>query len=182
MQKKFQACVLGIICLTVLVATAGRARAGDWPQQNYNNAKTAITPDVLPTDLKLLWTRQLAKPKSAWPASQGRLQFDASYQPVIAGKCMFVGSMVTDSVTAYNTETGATMWRFFTSGPVRFAPMVSKGRLYVTSDDGYLYCLDAASGKLNWKIRGGPSDRKVIGNGRLTCMWPARTSAIVCDG
>ncbi|MCP4379594.1 MAG: PQQ-binding-like beta-propeller repeat protein, partial [bacterium] len=46
----------------------------------------------------------------------------------------------------------------------------------------YLYCLDAASGKLNWKIRGGPSDRKVIGNGRLTCMWPARTSAIVCDG
>jgi outer membrane protein assembly factor BamB len=182
MRRKFRAYVLCIVCLTVLSAAVSRAIAGDWPQQNYNNAKTAITPDAPPSDLKLLWTRQLAKPKSAWPASQGRLQFDTSYQPIVAGKLMFVGSMVTDSVTAYDTETGTPVWRFYTSGPVRFAPMACKGRLYVTSDDGYLYCLNAADGKLIWKFLGGPSDRKVIGNGRLTCMWPARTSAIVCDG
>jgi len=132
--------------------------------------------------LKLMWVRQLAKPKSAWPASQDRLQFDTSYHPIVAGKLLFVGSMVTDSVTAFDTRTGAVKWRFYTSGPVRFAPMAHKGKLYVTSDDGYLYCLNAADGKLNWKFRGGPGDRKVIGNDRLTGMWPARGSAMVFEG
>ncbi len=104
MRRKFQACVLGIICLTVLLSmAAGPAQAGDWPQQRYNNAKTAVAPDAPPTDLKLIWSRKLAKPKSAWPTSQDRLQFDASYHPIIAGKLMFIGSMVSDNVTAYDT-------------------------------------------------------------------------------
>jgi outer membrane protein assembly factor BamB len=179
---KFQTYVSYIICLTVLSAAAWPASAGDWPQQRYNNAKTAVVPKAPPMDLKLMWVRQLAKPKSAWPASQDRLQFDTSYHPIVAGKLLFVGSMVTDSVTAFDTQTGAVKWRFYTSGPVRFAPMAHKGKLYVTSDDGYLYCFDAAVGKLNWKFRGGPGDRKVIGNDRLTGMWPARGSAIVFEG
>jgi outer membrane protein assembly factor BamB len=182
MLNRFQTYVSYIICLTVLAAAAAPAIAGDWPQQRYNNAKTAVVTDAPPSDLKLMWSRQLAKPKSAWPASQDRLQFDASYHPIIAGKLMFVGSMVTDSVTAFDTETGAEKWRFYTSGPVRFAPMHEKGKLYFTSDDGHLYCLSAANGKLVWKFRGGPSDRMVLGNGRLTSMWPARTSAMVFEG
>jgi outer membrane protein assembly factor BamB len=158
------------------------ASGGDWPQQRYNNAKTAVVPKAPPSDLKLMWVRQLATPKSAWPPSQDRLQFDTSYHPIVAGKLMFVGSMITDSVTAFDTRTGAVKWRFYTSGPVRFAPMAYKGKLYVTSDDGYLYCLGAADGKLNWKFRGGPGDRRVIGNDRLTGMWPARGSAMVFEG
>jgi len=177
-----QRCVSYIVCLTVLTIAAAPVDAGDWPQQRYNNAKTAVVPDAPPGGLELMWVRQLGKPKSAWPASQDRLQFDASYHPIVSGKLLFVASMVTDSVTAYDTSTGALKWRFYTSGPVRFAPMAFKGKLYFTSDDGYLYCLDAADGKLNWKFRGGPDDRRVLGNDRLTCMWPARTSAMVFEG
>ena len=182
MRIKSQTYVSYIICLTVLSAAASPANGGDWPQQRYNNAKTAVVPKAPPGDLKLMWVRQLAKPKSAWPASQDRLQFDTSYHPIVAGKLLFVASMVADSVTAYDTRTGALKWRFYASGPVRFAPMAFKGKLYFTSDDGYLYCLDAADGKLNWKFRGGPGDRRVIGNNRLTGMWPARGSAIACEG
>ena len=182
MRIKSQTYVSYIICLTVLSAAASPANGGDWPQQRFNNAKTAVVPKAPPGDLKLMWVRQLAKPKSAWPASQDRLQFDTSYHPIVAGKLLFVASMVADSVTAYDTRTGALKWRFYASGPVRFAPMAFKGKLYFTSDDGYLYCLDAADGKLNWKFRGGPGDRRVIGNNRLTGMWPARGSAIACEG
>ncbi|MDP6633838.1 MAG: PQQ-binding-like beta-propeller repeat protein [Phycisphaerae bacterium] len=182
MLNRFQTYVSYIICLTVLTAAAESVRGGDWPQQRYDNAKTAVVPDAPPSGLKLMWIRQMGKPRSAWPASQDRLQFDTSYHPIIAGELMFVGSMVTDSVTAFDTETGAEKWRFYASGPVRFAPMVDKGKLYFTSDDGYLYCLGAADGKLVWKFRGGPGDRSVLGNDRLTSMWPARTSAMVCEG
>ena len=64
-------CLSYIICLTVLGASARVVEAGDWPQQRYNNAKTAVVEDAPPSDLKLMWTRQLGAPKSAWPRFTG---------------------------------------------------------------------------------------------------------------
>ena len=54
--------------------------------------------------------------------------------------------------------------------------------MFVASDDGYLYCLDAEHGRLLWKFRGGPSDRKILGNERLISTWPARGGPVVADG
>ena len=54
--------------------------------------------------------------------------------------------------------------------------------MYFVSDDGYLYCLDAEKGTVVWKFRGGPSDRKVLGNSRLISMWPARGGPVIKDG
>src|SRR5205823_6152155 len=63
-----------------------------------------------------------------------------------------------------------------------YAPAVWKGKLYFSSDDGYLYCLNAAKGDLVWKFRGGPSDRRILGNERLISTWPARGAPVVADG
>jgi len=151
----------------------------DWPMWKYDAGRTAATPEELPARLHLQWTRELAPPKPAWPESQDRLQFDASYEPVVAGTTLFVGSMVTDSVTAYDTNTGIERWRFYTDGPVRFAPVVYKDKLYVASDDGYLYCLSADSGTLIRKFLAGPGPNKVIGNDRLIGMWPVRGGPVL---
>ena len=35
---------------------------------------------------------------------------------------------------------------------------------------------------LLWKVRGGPSDRKLLGNGRLISTWPAAGAPTVADG
>lgn len=109
------------------------------------------------------------------------MPFDAAYEPVVAGRLMYVGSSRTDSVTAYDTRTGEPRWRFLADGPVRFAPLVHAGKLYFVSDDGHLYCLDAATGMLRWKFRGGPSDRRILGNGRLVSTWPARGAPVIAD-
>ncbi len=132
--------------------------------------------------MHLQWVRELASPKPAWPRSQDRLQFDASYEPIVAAKSIFVGSMVSDSVTAYDTETGKEKWRFYTDGPVRFAPVVYKDKLYFASDDGYLYCLNAKNGSLIRKFLGGPAQNKVIGNDRLISMWPMRGGPVLYEG
>ena len=132
--------------------------------------------------MQLCWVRHLPPPCPAWPASQPALRFDESYCPVAAGGQIFVPSMVHDSVTAYDLETGAKRWRFFADGPVRLAPVFDRGRVYFGSDDGYLYCLDAASGQLRWRVRGGPSDRRVLGNERLISTWPVRGGPVLLDG
>jgi len=167
---------LGIVCL------AHTVQGADWPTWRHDAARSAATEEELAAELHLQWVLELAPPAAAWPRSQVRLQFDASYEPVVMGKTMFVGSMVADCLSAYATETGAEKWRFHADGPVRFAPVAHGGKVYFVSDDGFLYCLDADSGSLLWKFRGGPSHRKVIGNHRLVSMWPARGGPVLYDG
>ncbi|MHC4508856.1 MAG: outer membrane protein assembly factor BamB family protein [Planctomycetota bacterium] len=148
----------------------------------YDAGRSAASPEELPAQLHLQWTLELAPPRPAWPKSQDRLQFDTSYEPVVAGKTLFVGSMVSDRVTAYDTETGIEKWRFYTEGPVRFAPVAYKNNLYIASDDGYLYCLDTDSGVLIRKFLAGPTSSKVIGNDRLIGMWPMRGGPVLYEG
>ncbi len=157
---------------------------GDWPQFRYDAGRTAATPHSLPHRLELRWTRELPAPRPAFP-HEIRLAYDASYEPVVAGRTLFVPSMVTDSVTALDIDTGVERWRFFTEGPVRFAPVAWEGRVYFVSDDGHLYCVDAEDGRLLWKFRGLPedrNDRRVVGHGRLISLWPARGGPVLADG
>jgi len=162
---------------------AGGAQGADWPMWRYDAGRTGVTPEKLPDDLHLQWVRKYPPLKPAfWQVRQGRLQFDLGYEPVVMGKTMFVGSSRNDSVTAIDTETGAEKWRFYADGPVRFAPAAWKSRAYFSSDDGHLYCLDAAKGTLLWRHKGSPSGRKVLGNGRLVSLWPARGGPVIADG
>lgn len=165
----------GLACL------AGHAVAADWPMWRHDAARSNASTAELPDQLELRWTRQLPAPRPAWPASQAKLQYDRSYEPIVAGKLLFVGSMVDDSVAAFDTETGEEKWRFFTDGPVRFAPVFYKDRIYATSDDGFLYCLQAADGSLRWKVRAAPAERRILGNDRLISTWPIRGGAVVAD-
>jgi outer membrane protein assembly factor BamB len=166
----------------VAACFASTASAADWPMWRHDAGRTAASPSPLPKELHLQWVRRLPAPRPAWPASQAKLQFDASYEPVVAGRRMFVGSMVDDSLRAYSTADGRELWRFYTDGPVRFAPLAVDGRVFAVSDDGHLYCLETATGKLNWKVNGGPRIRPIIGNHRLVSTWPARGGPVYADG
>ncbi len=98
------------------------------------------------------------------------------------GERIFVPSNVTDSVTAYQIEDGRELWRFYTDGPVRLAPAAWRERVYFSSDDGHLYCVDAETGELDWKFRAGPSDHRLLGNERIINFWAARGGPVIAEG
>jgi len=110
------------------------------------------------------------------------MQLDATYHPIVLGQRLFIGSSYDDSLTAYDTRSGKEIWRFFADGPLRFAPLAWQDKVYFAADDGYLYCLQADDGSLLWRFRGGPSDRKILGNERLISTWPARGAPVLADG
>ena len=95
---------------------------------------------------------------------------------------MFLSFNDADKVVALDVRDGAELWAFYADGPVRFPPAVFEDSVLFTSDDGYLYCVAAADGKLRWRFLGGPSERKVIGNRRMISTWPARGGPVVADG
>jgi outer membrane protein assembly factor BamB len=170
------------LAATALACCASPTWAADWPQWRYDAARGAITPDRLPERLSLVWQHRLPTPRPAWPASQPWLRFDVSYTPVAAGGLLFVPSMANDSLTAYDLASGVQRWRFYAEGPIRLAPVAAGDCVLFGSDDGYLYCLQACSGQLRWRVRGGPSDRRLLGNERLVSTWPVHTGPVVHDG
>ena len=165
----------------LLLPVAQSAFATDWPMWRYDANRSAASPEKLPAELYLQWVRELPPLKPAWP-DEPRANFDAGYEPVVMGKTMFIGSSRNDSLTALDTDTGTEKWRFYADGPVRFAPVAWNDKVYFVSDDGFLYCLDAANGTLLWKFCGAPSGRKVLGSERLISSWPARGGPVPADG
>ncbi|MCX7014902.1 MAG: PQQ-binding-like beta-propeller repeat protein [Candidatus Sumerlaeota bacterium] len=173
----------GMLAL-LLMASSVSAAEGDWPQWRYDANRSAATPRELPAALNLAWSRDLGKPDPAFD-HQARICADVSYAPVAAEGLVFVPSNVADSVTAYDLATGREAWRFVTEGPVRFAPVAADGKLWFGSDDGYLYCVNAADGALHWKLRGAPEslpDSRLLVNGRLCSRWAARGAPVLYDG
>ena len=109
------------------------------------------------------------------------MSFDYAFQPVVAGGMVYFGSSSDHQVHALDLATGEHKWRFFTDGPVRFAPAVWQGKLYIASDDGCVYCLSAADGKLLWRFGAGP-DERIMGNEQMISRWPLRNGLLVADG
>jgi hypothetical protein len=158
---------------------SGVAVGADWPMWRHDTGRTSDSAEALAENLSLRWSRELPPLKPAY--RDNRLQFDAGYEPIVLGKRLFVGSSLDDSVTAFDTETGGQLWKFFTNGPVRFAPVGGEGKIIFGSDDGCLYCVSTSDGSLVWKKRAVPSERKVLGNSRLISVWPIRGGAVLKD-
>jgi outer membrane protein assembly factor BamB len=147
-------------------------------------SRSAESPTELPDELHPLWERKYDQRIPVWddPLNQDLMPYDRIFEPIVYGKTLFLGFNDQDKVVAIDTETGREKWTHFVDGPVRLPLAAWNNRLFFTSDDGFLYCLAVSDGSLLWKKRGGPSNRKILGNNRLISTWPARGGAVVSDG
>ncbi|MEO2025457.1 MAG: PQQ-binding-like beta-propeller repeat protein [Fuerstiella sp.] len=166
----------------VALASVPPANASDWTTWRADSARSGYTTDALPAELALQWSWHPQHPPApAWPRDD-RMSFDRTNHVVVSHGLVCFASSVNGTVTAVDATTGALKWTFFTEGPVRFAPTVWNERLYVVSDDGYLYALQISDGKLIKRWRGGPQDDRVLGNTQMISKWPARGGPVIQDG
>ena len=186
---------LAVLCLAACsLFTADAAVAEDWPVFRQNNRRSAVTAGQLKLPLGAVWTRTSTHPpQRAWPPPAGQDVYhnrrnlqatrasDTAFHPVVAGGKLYYGSSADDTLYCVDAASGATLWTFTTEGPIRLAPAVAGGKVYVGSDDGRVTCLDAATGRLVWKVRGGPEDHRLPGNGRIISRWPVRCGMLVAD-
>jgi outer membrane protein assembly factor BamB len=180
--------------LAVAVAITSTARAGDgWPMYGHDPARSQLTAAPLQMPLQTSWVFQsLHAPDPAWSAPKGvpiedilelrRVHFDDVFQVVSADGSVYFGSSADNKVYCLDATTGQIGWTALTGGPIRLAPTVVDGRVYVGSDDGYAYCLNAKDGSVVWKFHAAPTDRRVLGHGRMISLWPLRTGILVDRG
>jgi len=140
----------------------------DWPTYRADNARSQSTKATVPETVQVKWQytpRSAARPSAATAA--GGLVF------VAGDDCC---------VRAFDAETGKERWTFATAGPVRLPPTLWEDRAYVGSADGYVYCLQAASGRAVWRFRAAPAERRVVIYGALSSTWPVNTGVLVDNG
>jgi outer membrane protein assembly factor BamB len=158
--------------------------AEDWPMWRYSPDRSACSPNTLPTELAELWKLSFPERVTAWddPLNQDLMSYDRNFEPIALDGKILIGFNDQDKLCAIDARTGETVWTFFAEAPIRLAPAGWQDRVFVCSDDGYLYCLKVASGELLWKFRGAPNAQHALGNRRLTSAWPARGGPVVRDG
>lgn len=184
----------GALAIVVaLVASASRVPAADWPTYARDAGRSCRTPETIDLPLAESWVwHPDAPPVPAWgdPKSgpvEGilelrRVHFDDVFQVAVSQGAVYFGSSADHKIYALDANTGRVRWTKITGGPVRLAPWVTAGRVYAGSDDGHVYCLNAADGTVVWDLRAAPDDRRVLGHGRMISLWPVRTGVLVDDG
>lgn len=169
------------------------AARADWPTYLHDASRVGATTESLAAPLRPAWHfASPVAPTLAWAGEDGRViegkelfnrvRFDDVFHVAIAAGRVFFGSSVDGRVICRDIASGREVWATFTDGPIRLAPHVVDGKVFIGSDDGCAYCLDAATGAVVWKLRAGPSDERILARGRMISRWPVRTGVLVDDG
>lgn len=180
-MKKILLIVLGLM-LTNVASTCGIA-SEDWPQWRYDTHRSNASNNSLPSEYSLLWEKRFTPRVQAWddPLNLDLMTFDKQFEPIVLEGKIYIAFNDESKLMAFDVQTGKTLWTFYAEGPIRFAPVAWNQKLFVVSDDGYLYSLDASDGRLLWKYSPAPSSQKVIGNRRVISAWPARGGPTIRD-
>ncbi|MCC6508906.1 MAG: PQQ-binding-like beta-propeller repeat protein, partial [Pirellulaceae bacterium] len=181
-----------LVCGVLSCLLSSPVRAGDWTSYLNGNDRAGVSNAQLSPTLELAWTYQSqAKPEKAWSGSRTapieghimlpRVTFDASPQMVLAEGKAYFGSTVDHRMHCVDAATGKPVWSFYTDGPIRLAPTYAHGNVYFGSDDGKVYCLNAADGQVRWQMRVGPKDDRLLSRGEMISRWPVRTGVLIDD-
>ena len=155
----------------------------DWPMWRCDAQRSASTTNSLPSHWSLLWSKDLTPRTQAWddPLNLDLMTYDRIFEPIVVDGRLIVGFNDQNKTVAFDTDSGRKLWTVYTEAPVRLPPAAADGRVYFCCDDGYLYCVEVATGKLLWKFFGAPNRQHALGNRRLTSAWPSRGGPVVRD-
>ena len=139
----------------------------DWPTYRHDPARSGSVPTQVPAKVKLLWERKLG----------GKLA-----PATVAGGLVFVASRDGQCVHALDAAGGEPCWTYAVGGPVDTPPTIHNGLCLFGSRDGWVYCLNASDGKLVWRFRAAPRERRIVSYDRVESAWPVHGCVLVDGG
>jgi outer membrane protein assembly factor BamB len=110
-------------------------------------------------DIKPLWLQAWAMhiapqpPRLSGLLTGVRLGSKSESSPSIKDNSLFVG--IDFNLVGYDIKNETTLWTFKTGGNVYSSPATAGGVVYVGSEDGNIYAVDATTGKELWHVQTG---------------------------
>lgn len=137
-----------------------------WPTYRGDNARSGYTSISLKKNPSVKWKVKVGSNLTP---------------PIAADKGIYFADKDTRTVYALDAEKGKTLWRYTPDGAVDSPPTYYKGSLYFGCRDGYVYCLDAASGTLKWRFLAAKEDRQIISYNKVESQWPIHGSVTIVN-
>jgi len=128
----------------------------DWPAFLSDKRRSGATANAVAADAEPLW---------AIPAGE---EITA---PTVAGQTVFVGTR-RHGAMAFDAATGDKKWSYTTDGPVEYPPTIHEGLCLFGANDGWMYCLNAADGKLVRRLHVAPGERRMVAYDQVESTWP----------
>ncbi len=139
----------------------------EWPTYRHDAARSGSVKTSVPADLKQVWQADLG----------GRLS-----SVVVAGGKVFLAAIDAQTIHAFDAGTGVPAWSYTAGARVDSPPTFYQGRVIFGSADGWVYSLRAADGRLIWRFRVAPDDRRLVAYDQLESAWPVSGAVLVENG
>jgi len=163
-----------------------REGPGDWPALLHDSSRSSagsVPVKATPTER---WRIQLEPNTQPGPiATDWRecANFNGPISmPVIAGGLVVVSAPDAHRIHAVEAGTGKKVWTFTANGRIDTPPTIADGRVYAGCRDGYVYCLDLATGGLAWRFLAARNHKQIVAYGQVESAWPVHGSLVVEKG
>jgi outer membrane protein assembly factor BamB len=141
----------------------------DWPTYRKDNRRSTFTNQVTPGAVSQKW--EYKPPHQITPTA-----------PIAAGGLVLVSS-ADGVVRALDSQSGQPRWSAYTgAGSIKYPPAISEGRAFVGGGDGWIYALEAATGRQLWRFRAAPVERMMPLFGSLASTWPVGSGVLADQG
>lgn len=161
----------GRVTPQLIKGTASVAKApagdGDWPLYRATGTRANALAGELPAELKKHWSVKLGDS----PVMQA------------TGAAGMVFAAVADQhrVSCLDLESGKEKWTFIAEGRVSVAPTYYNGLCLFGDHAGWVYALDAATGRVAWQMQAAPEQKYMSAFGQFESSWPVKSGVLILD-
>lgn len=162
----------------------GVAYASTWSTFRGNALRTSSTSSKINLNPKEVWlSKVVADTQKGTVALDWRSFLNSRLTAaVLTDTLAIVGDIDQNEIVAVNLADGKVAWRFATGGRMDAAPTLYKGICLASDRTGYVYALKVKSGKLIYKLRAAPQEKRMLSYGKVESPWPVIGGVLVHNG
>jgi len=114
-----------------------------WPMFQHDLSHSAYSTSLGPETNNILWSYQTDRIINSPSVINGKIYFGTNH---------IEGQIMTDSFVFCLDLYGNIIWQFTAKGNLASSPTIVNEKVYIGSDTGNMYCLDAENGDLIWRV------------------------------
>jgi outer membrane protein assembly factor BamB len=168
------------------IETIGRATTSedttvnDWPMFRGSAAGGNFTRTTLGPTLVKAWESQIGLGGTSFGVMSS--QRTGLTQAVIAYGLVVVADIDGQRIVALDHADGEEKWVFPVGSRVDYPPTLYKGLCLFAARDGWVYCLDARTGGLVYRLLAAPGERYIGGQEKLESKWALTSDVLIAEG
>ena len=165
-------------------AADGVASPSMWSSFRGNATRSSSAGCDISGEPAVVWAKKLADKKIEGTVQRDWRSFlnTRLTAPITAGELVIVADIDHNELIAADAKSGAVKWRFMTAGRMDTAPTLYKGICLAGDRTGYVYAIKVKTGKLIYKLRIAPSEKRMVSYGKVESVWPVIGGVMVAKG